>query len=87
MGEITELQQHNKELLTRIDELQSEVKLLNEDLQQRDDRIDKLNEVGVSVLSVRNVGNDRNNWNVLVCYVGNDVTLISLCHLFKSRSS
>ena len=66
MGEITELQQHNKELLTRIDELQSEVKLLNEDLQQRDDRIDKLNEVGVGVLAVRNVGNGCNNGNVSV---------------------
>ena len=45
MVEISELDQQNKELLGRIDELQSEVKLLNEDIMARDDRIDKLNEV------------------------------------------
>ena len=40
------MDQQNKELLTRIDELQGDVKLLNEDVQTRDNRIDKLNEVG-----------------------------------------
>ena len=67
MGEITELQQHNKELLSRIDELQSEVKLLNEDLQQRDDRIDKLNEVGMRVFAVCFFGNLGNG---LACLFG-----------------
>ena len=34
----------NKELLSRIDELNEEIKLLSQDVVARDDRIDKLNE-------------------------------------------
>ena len=50
MGEIVELDLKNKELLAKIDELQSDMKVLNEDVMTRDDRIDKLNEVSIGVI-------------------------------------